>query len=81
MFKVSDSYALEHYPTVVHPYGLKTSILGLRTTVHPQYFSQGSMRLKCVASLSPVLWQGDRESVVQSIAPHFLDKEALLLGK
>ncbi|KAK9503424.1 hypothetical protein O3M35_009979 [Rhynocoris fuscipes] len=57
-----------------------TSVLGLRLNVLPQHFSQGNMRLKCVASLSPVLWQGDRESVVESMAPLLSDREASLLG-
>lgn len=63
-----------------HPHGLKTAMLGLRITALPEHFSQGIMRAKCVASLSPVLWQGDRESVVESMAPLLSNREALLLG-
>lgn len=38
------------------------------------------MRVKCVASVSPVIWRGDRESVVQSLPIKDM-REALLLGK
>lgn len=38
------------------------------------------MRVKCVASVSPVLWRGDRESVVQSLPIKDM-REALLLGE
>jgi hypothetical protein len=47
------------------------------------HFVDGSMTVRCVASVSPILWQGDRESVVQRLSP-LIDKsirEALLLGR
>ena len=37
------------------------------------------MKVKCVASISPVLWRGDRESIVQNL-PMKEMREALLLG-
>ncbi|XP_073985458.1 uncharacterized protein [Rhodnius prolixus] len=77
--QVNDPDALIQYPIMSHPHGLKTAMLGLRITALPEHFSQGIMRAKCVASLSPVLWQGDRESVVESMAPLLSNREALLL--
>ncbi|XP_014246509.1 uncharacterized protein LOC106664932 [Cimex lectularius] len=72
---------VKKYPDTIHPHGLITSSLGLTMTVMPQHFIEGSMRLKCVASLSPVLWKGDRESVVQSMVSLLDNREALLLVK
>lgn len=65
----SDDYHLEEYPLLRHSHGMVSSSLGLRFTVAGQHFLHGSMRLRCVASVSHVLWQGDRESVVQRITP------------
>uniref|UniRef100_A0A0A9YJJ0 Cell adhesion molecule 2 n=2 Tax=Lygus hesperus TaxID=30085 RepID=A0A0A9YJJ0_LYGHE len=79
--QVSDTEGLVRYPHVVHTHGLITTILGLRTTVAPQHFIGGSMKLKCVASLSPVLWQGEGESIVQSMSPLLDNREAMLLVK
>lgn len=74
---------LRHYQDIIHTHGLITSSLGLRLPVTPDYFYKGSMKVRCVASLSPVLWQGDRESVVQRVGlrPLYENREALLLGK
>ncbi|KAK7874194.1 hypothetical protein R5R35_006239 [Gryllus longicercus] len=66
-------------PQVVHTHGLVTSALGLRFTVLAHHFPQGSMRVRCVARVSPVLWEGGRESVVLR-SPLVDDvREALLL--
>lgn len=65
-------------PQIVHPHGLITTALGLRLPAAPSLFQRGSMRVRCVASVSPVLWQGDRESVVET--PLVTNREALLLG-
>lgn len=65
-------------PAVTHPHGLVTSALGLRFTVLAHHFPQGSMRVRCVARVSPVLWEGGRESVVLR-QPLDDVREALLL--
>lgn len=50
--------------------------------VEAENFHKGAMRVKCVASLSPVLWKGDKESVLQRRRPGLIDnREAMLLGK
>lgn len=72
--------ALIRYPPVQHRHGLVSSTLGLRFTLSSRHFLGGSMRVKCVASVSPVLWRGDRESVVQSLPIKDM-REALLLGE
>lgn len=74
-----DDDRLELYPDIRHPHGLMSSTLGLRFTVTGDHFFQGSMRLRCVAEVSPVLWQGDRESVVQRMTSETI-REALFLG-
>ncbi|KAJ9587264.1 hypothetical protein L9F63_019213, partial [Diploptera punctata] len=80
--QVTSSDSLVTYPHQVHAHGLLVSTLGLRFVVTGNHFLGGSMRVRCVASVSPILWQGDRESVVQRMQP-LLEKnirEALLLG-
>lgn len=73
---------LVKYPPQVHPHGLMTSWLGLHFIVGAHHFMDGSMKVRCIAVVSPVLWQGDRESVVQRMTPALIDnREALLLGK
>ncbi|KAK9680490.1 hypothetical protein QE152_g39053 [Popillia japonica] len=67
-----------HYPPIQHRHGLSSSILGLRFVLTPKHFVGGSMKIKCIAVLSPVLWMGDKESVVQSL-PIKQMREALLL--
>ncbi|GJQ74388.1 hypothetical protein Trydic_g21262 [Trypoxylus dichotomus] len=56
-----------HYPPIQYRHGLASNILGLRFVPTPKHFIGGSMKIKCVAILSPVLWMGDQESVVQSL--------------
>jgi hypothetical protein len=71
------------YPNVVHPHGLVVSTLGLSFTVTSSHFLNGSMKVRCVASVSPILWRGDRESVVQRVSPEVKTnvREALILRK
>jgi hypothetical protein len=71
------------YPNVVHPHGLVVSTLGLSFTVTSSHFLNGSMKVRCVASVSPILWRGDRESVVQRVSPEIEKnfREALILRK
>lgn len=72
--------ALIHYPDVTHQHGLITSILGMQLILDAHHFHDGAMRVKCVASLSPVLWKGGKESVVQRRPPTYENREAMLLG-
>ncbi|KAL3275564.1 hypothetical protein HHI36_020320 [Cryptolaemus montrouzieri] len=71
--------SLIRYPHTHHKHGLISVTLGLRFTLSSRHFLGGSMRVKCVASVSPELWRGDRESVVQSMAVKDM-REALLLA-
>lgn len=66
---------------MTHTHGLLTTTLGLRLLVTGNHFMDGQMRVRCVASVSPVLWTGNRESVVQRVPPLIDNREALLLGK
>jgi hypothetical protein len=62
-----------------HAHGLITTSLGLNIPVDGRHFYDGMMRVKCVASLSPLLWQNGRESIVKKTA--LMDnREAMLLG-
>ncbi|XP_021937483.1 uncharacterized protein LOC110838519, partial [Zootermopsis nevadensis] len=81
--QVTSPDALVSYPNLVHQHGLLVSTLGLRFTVTSSHFVEGSMTVRCVASVSPILWQGDRESVVQRVSPLIENniREALLLVK
>lgn len=66
------------YTPHLFSHGLATSVVGLRLTISPDHFvDDGSMKVRCVATVAPLLWQGDRESVLQKIDK----REALLLGK
>lgn len=80
LLQVVKPEALINYPPFVHRHGLVSQTLGLRFTLSALHFRGGSMRVKCVASVSPVLWQGDRESIVQSLPIKDM-REALLLGE
>ncbi|XP_014286410.3 uncharacterized protein [Halyomorpha halys] len=75
-----DSGMLIRYPNTIHMHGLITTTLGLHLRVEGHHYRGGNIKLRCVASLSPVLWTGDRESVVG--APVIdQNREALLLVK
>ncbi|XP_044766283.1 uncharacterized protein LOC123322399 isoform X1 [Coccinella septempunctata] len=72
--------SLVRYPHTHHKHGLISVTLGLKFTLSNRHFLGGSMRVKCTASMSPELWRGDRESVVQSMPVKDM-REALLLVK
>ncbi|KAG8322733.1 hypothetical protein J6590_018118 [Homalodisca vitripennis] len=76
--EVTEPEYLQRHPQIVHPHGLITTALGLRLPAVPSHFHGGSMKVRCVANVSPVLWQGDRESVVET--PLVANREAMLLG-
>lgn len=49
--------------------------------IEASHFKEGAIKVKCLSSLSPILWKGGRESIVQR-RPAVLDiREAMLLGK
>uniref|UniRef100_A0A1I8PG55 Ig-like domain-containing protein n=1 Tax=Stomoxys calcitrans TaxID=35570 RepID=A0A1I8PG55_STOCA len=76
---VVDGQYLVRYNDTVHRHGLITSTLGLEMTVDARHFHNGAMRVKCLASISPVLWKGGKESVLQR-RPGIIDnREAMLL--
>ncbi|XP_046681223.1 cell adhesion molecule 1-like [Homalodisca vitripennis] len=75
--EVTEPEYLQRHPQIVHPHGLITTALGLRLPAVPGHFHGGSMKVRCVANVSPVLWQGDRESVVET--PLVANREAMLL--
>lgn len=70
------------YPDIIHQHGLITTIVGLQLVLDGTHFHLGAMRVKCTASLSPVLWQGDKVSVVQGRQQPaaITNREAMLLG-
>uniref|UniRef100_A0A8D8GNX4 (northern house mosquito) hypothetical protein n=2 Tax=Culex pipiens TaxID=7175 RepID=A0A8D8GNX4_CULPI len=78
---VTDPASIVQYPRVVNQHGLITSYLGLSMVVQPQHYIDGLMRIKCVASLSPVLWRNGKESIVQWEQPGLDNRVAMLLVK
>ncbi|XP_017129207.1 uncharacterized protein LOC108147296 [Drosophila elegans] len=78
---ILDEHYLHKYNDIVHKHGLITSTLGLQLPLEPRHFHDGDMRVKCLASISPVLWKGGKESVLQR-RPGIIDnREAMLLVK
>lgn len=73
------SSSLVRYNDTVHRHGLITSTLGLQLTVDGRHFHDGAMRVKCLASISPVLWKGGKESVLQRRPGVIDNREAMLL--
>ncbi|XP_049818842.1 uncharacterized protein LOC109596567 isoform X2 [Aethina tumida] len=71
--------ALIQYPPDHHKQGLVSSTLGLKFTLSSRHFLGGSMKVKCVASVAPILMRGDRD-VVQNLPIKDM-REALLLVK
>ncbi|XP_058446677.1 uncharacterized protein LOC131427476 [Malaya genurostris] len=70
-----------NYPRLVNQHGLIVSFLGLSMVVQPEHYIDGLMRIKCVASLSPVLWRNGKESIVQWEQPAIDNRVAMLLVK
>ncbi|ALC46939.1 beat-IV [Drosophila busckii] len=76
---ILDEHYLHKYNDIVHKHGLITSTLGLQLELEPRHFHDGDMRVKCLASISPVLWKGGKESVLQR-RPGIIDnRETMLL--
>lgn len=79
--QVTSQNYLISYKEVHHNHGLITTILGLSISVDGSHFYDGMMRVRCVANLSPILWQNGKESVVQRRPTLMDNREAMLLGK
>lgn len=47
--------SLVYYPNITHSHGLVTTILGLQVVLDGSHFKNGSMRVKCLTSVSPVV--------------------------
>lgn len=79
------------YPDIHHTHGLISTSIGLNMRINSQYFERdGVLSIKCVASISPVLWSGNKETVIQQQGlKQFVDiplpsidtREVLFLGK
>lgn len=77
------------YPDVHHTHGLISTTIGLNMRINSQYFEDGILRIKCVASISPVLWSGNKETVIQQQGlqqfeiplPSIDTREVLFLGE
>jgi len=78
-----------HYPDTHHNHGLISTSIGLNMRISPQYFEQNIMSIKCVASISPVIWSGNKETIIQQQGlqqfeiplPSIDTREAMFLGK
>lgn len=79
--QVTDPGMLVPYPRFQNPHGLITSYLGLNVVVGPHHYRDGILRIRCVASLSPVLWREGKESILQWEQPTLDNREAMLLGE
>lgn len=77
--KISSNSVLIRYPTRKSRQGLLTTVLGLRFHLNNHHFLGGSMRVKCVSSVSRSDLD-DRTSVIENLPITDL-REALLLGK
>lgn len=77
-----------HYPDSHHIHGLISTSIGLNMRISPQYFENNMMSIKCVASISPVIWSGNKETIIQQGLQQFeiplpsIDtREAMFLGE
>ena len=78
---VTDPNNIIQYPEVQNQHGLITTFLGLSMVVNHRHYIDGTIRIKCVANLSPVLWRGGQESIVQWEQPPIDNRVAMLLGE
>lgn len=78
-----------HYPDTHHNHGLISTSIGLNMRISPQYFEENTMSIKCVASISPVIWSGNKETIIQQQGlqqfeiplPSIDIREAMFLGE
>lgn len=71
---------LIHYSEATNVHGLKTTTLGLQIIVESRLFKNGAMRIRCLASLSPMHWKGVQGAYIQSRQEYVDNREAMLLG-
>lgn len=77
------------FADVQHTHGLISTSIGLSMRISAQFFQDGVLRIKCVASISPVIWSGNRETVIQQQGlqqfeiplPSIDTREVLFLGE
>lgn len=82
MLQIQNPETIIVYPQEYHESGLVSTTLGLRFRLNEHHFRGGSMRVKCVASIAPILYRSELESVVESQSlPVREMREALLLGE
>lgn len=68
--QVTEASHLEEHPHGKHAHGLYTSVLGLHFTIRPHHFRDGSMVLRCVATVSTELWRSHTKHEVVSDDEH-----------
>lgn len=73
--------SLIRYDDLTNSHGLVTSILGLQVVLDGSHFRNGSMRVKCITSVSPLLWLNANGKYPQKRPPLVDNREAMLLGK
>nr|XP_018897727.1 PREDICTED: cell adhesion molecule 2-like [Bemisia tabaci]XP_018897728.1 PREDICTED: cell adhesion molecule 2-like [Bemisia tabaci] len=69
--------SLRSYPEIISSHGLRQTQLGLTLTVTNDLFRDGSIKFKCIATLSPSLWQAKQEG--QIIQRNQLKEASLLI--
>lgn len=81
--QVTNPSYLINYREIHHNHGLVTTSLGLQIPVDGRHFYDGLMRVRCVANLSPLLWQNgkDDQRFVQRRPALMDNREAMLLGR
>lgn len=76
------------YPDIQHPHGLISTSIGLNMRMSAKFFENGVLRIRCVASISPTIWSGNKETVIQQGLKQFPDipspsidtREVMFLG-
>jgi hypothetical protein len=61
-----------------HAHGLLTSSVGLKIRVNPKYFDNGFLQVKCVATLSPTMWNSQEranDNVLQQQLKQFKNEQ------
>ncbi|XP_063706170.1 putative uncharacterized protein DDB_G0286901 [Culicoides brevitarsis] len=76
---VTDPRIVKNYREIHHTHDLITTELSLQFVINGRYFTEGAMRVKCVATISPVLWRGNKEKFVQRKPPPLDNREAMFL--
>ncbi|XP_066996214.2 uncharacterized protein [Anabrus simplex] len=77
--EITDPEVMVNFPPIIHVHGLMSSALGLKFKLKGSHFIDGQMKAKCVAKVSPVMWEGDEEDTVERVLPPDMVREALFL--